>query len=312
MATSVASVYLHVMEDVINNVRADFQAENVEESVLNDLQSLWELKMIQSGTISPGEIPQNLGVRNAAAQATSVQDLNIPYQGSEEFTPTAELLFSPYSTPTPGPDQTPIADKSGGDDSHNHRGVDVNVAYQEGQEDEENGSGQGPVTKDFFTLTSGKRKRDDLPANYFPGDYIPQHDGAADTPEETRRPSIPQHDGADDNYDDEVAQEDYNEPGDEEHPQPANETLVATATQVEGVESEGSEPPLNEQDDDEEDELNDIDQAGEEPKTSHLVLAQFEKVTRSKSKWKCILKDGIMHLNNRDILFVKANGEFDF
>lgn len=31
-----------------------------------------------------------------------------------------------------------------------------------------------------------------------------------------------------------------------------------------------------------------------------------EQVTRSKNKWKCTLKDGIMHLNNRDILFVKV------
>jgi hypothetical protein len=31
-----------------------------------------------------------------------------------------------------------------------------------------------------------------------------------------------------------------------------------------------------------------------------------KQVTRSKNKWKCTLKDGIMHLNNRDILFVKV------
>jgi transcription initiation factor TFIIA large subunit len=66
---------------------------------------------------------------------------------------------------------------------------------------------------------------------------------------------------------------------------------------------------LNEDDDDD---LDDTDQTDEELKTNHLVLAQFDKVTRSKNKWKCTLKDGIMHLNNRDILFVKATGEFEF
>lgn len=30
------------------------------------------------------------------------------------------------------------------------------------------------------------------------------------------------------------------------------------------------------------------------------------KVTRTKSRWKCILKDGIMHINNKDILFNKV------
>lgn len=68
------------------------------------------------------------------------------------------------------------------------------------------------------------------------------------------------------------------------------------------------EPPLNENDDDD---LDDIDQ-GEELSTQHLVLAQFDKVTRTKSRWKCALKDGIMHINNKDMLFNKATGEFEF
>ncbi|RVW56656.1 hypothetical protein CK203_075048 [Vitis vinifera] len=63
------------------------------------------------------------------------------------------------------------------------------------------------------------------------------------------------------------------------------------------------EPPLNENDDDD---LDDVDQ-GEELNTQHLVLAQFDKVTRTKSKWKCTLKDGIMHINNKDILFNKVS-----
>lgn len=50
----------------------------------------------------------------------------------------------------------------------------------------------------------------------------------------------------------------------------------------------------------------------EEPETANVVLAQFDKVNRTKSRWKCNLKDGIMNLNGRDIVFHKANGEFDF
>lgn len=30
------------------------------------------------------------------------------------------------------------------------------------------------------------------------------------------------------------------------------------------------------------------------------------QVTRTKSRWKCTLKDGIMHINNKDILFNKV------
>lgn len=65
------------------------------------------------------------------------------------------------------------------------------------------------------------------------------------------------------------------------------------------------EPPLNE-DDDDDDELDDLEQGEDEPNTQHLVLAQFDKVTRTKNRWKCTLKDGIMHLNGRDVLFNKV------
>lgn len=40
MTASVTNVYLHVVEDVINNVRADFQSEGVDDNVLNELQAV--------------------------------------------------------------------------------------------------------------------------------------------------------------------------------------------------------------------------------------------------------------------------------
>lgn len=89
-----------------------------------------------------------------------------------------------------------------------------------------------------------------------------------------------------------------------------NDLRAATPALVQNdVVDDEDDEPLNENDDD--DDLDDVDQ-GEDLNTQHLVLAQFDKVTRTKSRWKCYLKDGIMHINNKDILFNKANGEFDF
>lgn len=34
--------------------------------------------------------------------------------------------------------------------------------------------------QDFFTLSAGKRKREDLASQYHPGGFIPQQDGAGD------------------------------------------------------------------------------------------------------------------------------------
>lgn len=45
---------------------------------------------------------------------------------------------------------------------------------------------------------------------------------------------------------------------------------------------------------------------------TNVVLGQFEKVQRSKSKWKVVLKDCILTLNGRDYLVRRCTGEMDF
>ncbi|XVF46568.1 hypothetical protein PTKIN_Ptkin03bG0037500 [Pterospermum kingtungense] len=104
-----------------------------------------------------------------------------------------------------------------------------------------------------------------------------------------------------------VVNEDYNVVN---TPAP-NDLQAATPAPVaqNDIADDDDDEPLNEDDDD--DDLDDVDQ-GEDMNTQHLVLAQFDKVTRTKSRWKCTLKDGIMHINNKDTLFNKATGEFDF
>lgn len=65
----------------------------------------------------------------------------------------------------------------------------------------------------------------------------------------------------------------------------------------------------------EEEELgSDLDESEEQaPETDNLVLCQYEKVTRHKTKtgnrFKCVLKDGIMSLGGREILFHKGTGD---
>ncbi|PIA36477.1 hypothetical protein AQUCO_03400399v1 [Aquilegia coerulea] len=383
--TNVSSVYLHVIDSVVNKLREEFVSEGVDDAVLAELQGLWELKMMQCGVVQ-GPIERNSTVKGAGVP-TPVHDLNVPYEGTEEYeTPTAEMLFPP--TPLQTPIQTPlpaeptsyqylpashseyglVPNSGAATDTKPGRpapymqqpspwmgqrplGVDVNVAYEEGRE-EDGGGGIAqtePPVKDFFMLNSGKRKRDDYPSNPLPNEYIPQQDGSADAllesslqevpvanicPKEAHVETlrdrlklqetknidaaiasmvrmkqtaitIPQHDGYDDNvYDNGVRTEDYNTPYD-----PATANGVGTPIPGRSEAVEDDEPPLNEDDDDD---LDDLEQGDEEPSTSHLVLAQFEKVSRTKSRWKCILKDGIMHLNNKDILFSKANGEFEF
>jgi hypothetical protein len=66
---------------------------------------------------------------------------------------------------------------------------------------------------------------------------------------------------------------------------PPASVAATPAANVEPTESEGSEPPLNEDDDD--DDVDDADHGDEEPATNHLVLAQFDKVSSKPCIFNC-------------------------
>ncbi|XP_057513027.1 transcription initiation factor IIA large subunit-like isoform X1 [Actinidia eriantha] len=404
-SSTTSSVYIHVIEDVINKIRDEFiNNGGPGESVLNELQGIWEVKMMIAGAIL-GPIERSaVSKQTAGGPITPFHDLNVPYQATEEYeTPTAEMLFPPTplqtpiqtplagsaQTPLPGTARTPLPvteDSSlyniptGGtpitpNDYHSIKGtggvnelqagrpspymqppsawmnpspsfgVDVNVAYEEGREKLNRGTSQKPPMQDFFMMSSGKRKQEDLASQYHSGGHIPQQDGAGDAVSDdfqltqgantkgnifsaknrevfmqgTRlSSSIPQLDGPiPDPYDDVLSTPNiynYQGPVNEDYnivntPAPIDQAGIPTVVIQNDVGDDDDDEPLNENDDD--DDVDDVDQR-EEMNTQHLVLAQFEKVTRAKSRWKCTLKDGIMHINNKDILFNKVTGEFDF
>ncbi|KAJ3395118.1 NME NM23 member 5 [Chytriomyces hyalinus] len=67
-----------------------------------------------------------------------------------------------------------------------------------------------------------------------------------------------------------------------------------------GNDNIGSDLDSNDDDDDSDPELND------------MILCQYEKVNRTKNKWKCVFKDGIVHVNGKDYLFHKASADFEW
>ncbi|XP_041996800.1 transcription initiation factor IIA large subunit-like [Salvia splendens] len=399
-SSATSKVYVNVIDDVISKVRDEFiNNGGPGDGILDELQRLWELKMMHAGAIM-GPIDRSSTQKGAGGGSITpnpVHDLNVPYEGTEEYeTPTADLLFpptplqTPMQTPLPGTAQTPLPgmahtplpgaaqtplpgndsnpfyniptggtpitpndyaspnENSGVPDVRGGLGrpsqfmppqspwlnqrphLDVNVAYNEGRKEGEMGAPHQPSTQDFF-LANGKRKRD----GYHPG-YISQQDGASDSLSDESKVTergihqilgqegkisvrITQLDGPVPNpYDDVlstpntynyqgVVSEDYNIVN---TPLP-KEMLAATPAPVHNDigDADDDDESLNEDDDD--DDLDDVGQ-GEDVNSEHLVLSKFDKVTRTKSRWKCTLKDGIMRINNKDILFNKANGEFDF
>ncbi|CAO3608989.1 unnamed protein product [Cunninghamella blakesleeana] len=91
--------------------------------------------------------------------------------------------------------------------------------------------------------------------------------------------------------------------GDNDNPTtPANNNNDATK-------NTGNDDDIN-SDLDDSDESDDEAKGGEE--IEHIILCLYDKVTRTKNKWKCVLKDGIMLVNGRDYLFHRANGDFEW
>ncbi|KHJ94396.1 hypothetical protein OESDEN_05675 [Oesophagostomum dentatum] len=67
------------------------------------------------------------------------------------------------------------------------------------------------------------------------------------------------------------------------------------------------EDPLNSGDDQSDDE--DLETLFD---ADNVIMCQFEKVHRARSKWKFQLKDGIMHIDNKDYCFQKCSGEAEW
>lgn len=67
----------------------------------------------------------------------------------------------------------------------------------------------------------------------------------------------------------------------------------------------------NQENEEEEENLSPLSEEDEndEIKTEDILLAQFEKVHRVKRKWKVVFKDTILHINGKDIVFDRINGE---
>ncbi|KAI8643559.1 transcription factor IIA, alpha/beta subunit [Parasitella parasitica] len=82
-------------------------------------------------------------------------------------------------------------------------------------------------------------------------------------------------------------------------------TTTAAATSATTANDDDINSDLDDSDDDDDD-----GEGGEE--IEHIILCLYDKVTRTKNKWKCILKDGIMLVNGRDYLFHRANGDFEW
>lgn len=76
----------------------------------------------------------------------------------------------------------------------------------------------------------------------------------------------------------------------------------------EDIDGEGGaeEEPLNSEDDVTDEDASDLFD------TDNVVVCQYDKITRSRNKWKFYLKDGIMNISGKDYVFQKSNGDAEW
>lgn len=109
-----------------------------------------------------------------------------------------------------------------------------------------------------------------------------QLDGANDTSdEEEEEDDFQDNDEDKDDNDDDLADEDNDDAGEEEE-------------------------PLNSDDDVSDEEVS------ENFEIDNVVVCQYDKISRSRNRWKFHLKDGIMNLQGKDYVFQKAVGDAEW
>ncbi|KAK0476730.1 transcription factor IIA alpha/beta subunit [Armillaria novae-zelandiae] len=115
---------------------------------------------------------------------------------------------------------------------------------------------------------------------------------------------IPQVDGPSDDSDDSASPPPFAPRS--QHPslpQPQSQSSTSSApNESEAINSDLDDSDTEAEDDTEDGNVGDTD----------IVFCTYDKVARVKNKWKCILKDGMIHINGKDYLFQKCTGEFEW
>ncbi|PJF19594.1 Transcription initiation factor IIA large subunit [Paramicrosporidium saccamoebae] len=145
-------------------------------------------------------------------------------------------------------------------------------------------------------------------------DNIPQYDGAMDIHFDCRPfgptdcvVTLPQYDGGDSEKDgNDNADDDGEEETGSNAKRPRSEIPAsipsAVTTAVEPVDELGS-------DLDDEDEL---DGEVDDENIADLILCQYEKIGRVRTRWRGVLRAGIIHVNGSDFCFSRSNTDFDW
>jgi transcription initiation factor TFIIA large subunit len=286
---TVSAIYSGVIKDVIANVRKDFEDSGVDESVLLELERIWENK-IKSAKVAPWEANgitnddsgQNVnGSASATLYQTSQSSPNDAMKFQSQYEKQAATLPS-LAVPSIHTNHNDIA--AGPYIVKNSKYTIQNSPASIGatiSSDISNRSNSvTPINSQDALNVSNISSVDQ---KIYHNSQIMKDPNLGHLNEKL----VPR-----------------SEVSTNSSPQP----LPEFETRVEPSFTDVDNDDINsELDDSEDDEAN-----ADSEETQNIILCLYDKVTRTKNKWKCQLKDGIVSVNGRDYLFQKGNGDFEF
>ncbi|XP_059053883.1 transcription initiation factor IIA subunit 1 [Achroia grisella] len=322
---SVLKLYNAVMDDVIAGVRDCFLDDGVDEQVLQELKQLWKTKLQASGAMDPPipETPmpppvlQNFQKANGNNMLPKRSVDSMMAQGSSQQNSVVE-----HGVPTsniPGTHSHHVLDPN------NKVPVQLTLPAQPGVPGSQARS---------FTIQ--------IPASALNGNKLhqvltgPIINATISLPQPLAATLLQQHinsalagqqnefdgggggrsgaapfslDGAMDSSDDEgsnVGDASDDGAGDDDEDEESAEERAEEEEEERDDSGGAEEEPLNSGDDVSDEEPGDMFD------TDNVVVCQYDKITRSRNKWKFYLKDGIMNLAGKDYVFQKANGDAEW
>ncbi|CAA7261803.1 unnamed protein product [Cyclocybe aegerita] len=311
----VPSIYRAVIDDVIQAIKPEFDEYGVAEDVLAELQHKWESKVIASHVAEFENPAQPVSAPSAthpatvaAAQAATHHHAYPPHPIHMHPHYAAAAQHNPYMTAAAAASSQPTVKAEPVD---NRYILNNTVPYAIP-------SLPGP------SLTAGRQLPPPAPlAQHLGGQtgvisfgrngqpqpaiaarsYLP----AAQPQQQQQQSRIPQVDGPSESS------------GDEDTPSPPPSGVFAPRSahpslpqppqpkQPAVIDSEAINSDLDDSDSD----VGSDDEEGGAGE-SDIVFCTYDKVARVKNKWKCTLKDGMIHINGKDYLFAKCTGEFEW
>ncbi|KAF9452776.1 transcription factor IIA, alpha/beta subunit [Macrolepiota fuliginosa MF-IS2] len=329
----VPTIYRSVIDDVIASIKSEFDEYGVSEDVLAELQNKWETKVIASHVaefeqpqqpqqpVAPPHQPAHhsypphpmqhmmqahYSANPYASMATTAQQAQVksePVDTRYMFTPNV------YAVPAlPGPNLNRNAPPP---QASPHPGGQTGVISfapprpSQGQQPPPAARPYAPPAP--APVQSPVHHQQTTAGGAAPNGHAasPPAPGAGNQPAPAaQQQRIPQVDGPSESSGEEDSPEPTGYAPRPQHPSlPQPGSVQSTQQSTVNKDEEAINSDLDDSDTENEAET----EEGGSGDTD-IVFCTYDKVARVKNKWKCILKDGMIHINGKDYLFAKCTG----